>query len=60
MYFFRKVKVNGKIIEVQGDHKMPFVIAPWKTTSKNGLVLPPLTFGFFVFPDTRAKACLPR
>lgn len=50
------VKMNGKRLQMPSDIQMPD-LNPSKLPSGAKVVLPPLTFGFFVFPDANAGIC---
>jgi heparanase len=50
------VKLNGKRLQMPSDILMPD-INPSKLPPGAKVVLPPLTFGFFVFPDANAGIC---
>ena len=39
------------------DHTLPELV-PTTQEASAGIKLPPLSFGFFVFPNANAKACL--
>ena len=50
------VAVNGKRLALIDDHTLP-TLSPVSQPAEKGIVLPPLTFGFFVLPDVNAPAC---
>ena len=53
----RKVALNGKTLEMVDDHTLPQLV-PVQQSASQGIKLPALTFGFFVFPEANATACL--
>ena len=55
--FCRKVKLNGKLLEMGADSSFP-VLQPSPVPPGEELVLPPLTYAFYVVPEARAPACL--
>ena len=48
--------VNGKRLALIDDHTLP-TLSPVSQPAEKGIVLPPLTFGFFVLPDVNAPVC---
>lgn len=55
----RKMKLNNNLLEIGPDVSFP-VLEPRRVRSGDRLILPPLTFAFYVIPDARARACLGR
>ena len=54
---FRQVALNGKTLQLVDDHTLPELV-PVQQSASQGIKLPALTFGFFVFPDAKAAACM--
>ena len=52
----RKAALNGKTLEMIDDHTLPQLV-PIQQSASQGIKLPALTFGFFVFADADAAAC---
>ena len=52
----RQVALNGKTLKVIDDHTLPQLV-PVQQSASQGIKLPALTFGFFVFPEANAATC---
>lgn len=55
--FSRKMKLNDKLLKMVGDSSFP-VLEPRRVKPGNLLILPPLTYAFYVVPKAQALACL--
>ncbi|XP_078588333.1 heparanase-like isoform X1 [Branchiostoma floridae x Branchiostoma japonicum] len=53
----RHVELNGRKLDMVDDRTLP-ELGPQKLPSNTTLLMPPLTFGFFVIPDAQAAACM--
>ncbi|CAH1277038.1 HPSE [Branchiostoma lanceolatum] len=53
----RHVELNGRKLVMVDDRTLP-ELGPQKLPSNTTLLMPPLTFGFFVIPDAQATACM--
>ena len=53
---FRQVALNGKTLQLIDDHTLPQLV-PVQQSASRGIMFPPLSLGFFVFPDASAAAC---
>ncbi|XP_078668077.1 heparanase-like isoform X1 [Branchiostoma floridae x Branchiostoma belcheri] len=53
----RHVELNGRKLVMVDDRTLP-TLSPQKLPSNTTLLMPPLTFGFFVIPDAQAAACM--
>ena len=53
----RKVALNGKVLEVSGGINLPD-LTPKHQDASSMLELPALSFGYYVFKDAKAKACI--
>jgi len=53
----RRMKLNGKLLEMNRDSSFP-VLAPRRVQPGDQLILPPLTYAFYVVPEAHALACL--
>jgi heparanase 1 len=49
--------LNGKKLAMIDDYTMPS-ITPDQEEFSSSIEIPPLTFGYWVFPDAYAKACI--
>lgn len=56
MFHFRWVKLNGERLLMTSDLYMPDIY-PKKLPPGSKVLLPPLTFAFFVFPDADVMIC---
>ena len=56
-YFFRQVALNGKVMEIVNGTTVPD-FTPKEQAATNTLQLPALSFGYYVFKDVKAKACM--
>ena len=52
----RAVRLNGKLLKLVDDHTLPD-LEPKTVPGHEPLILPPLTFGFYVIPEASASAC---
>ena len=52
----RTVRLNGKVLKLVDDHTFP-ELEPKSIPGYEPLILPPLTFGFYVIPEASANAC---
>ena len=50
----RSVMLNGRVLKLVDDRTLPDLTA---TITAKPLILPPLSFGLYVVPDAKAKAC---
>ena len=55
--FSRRMKLNGKLLEMNADSSLP-VLEPRRVQTGDQLILPPLTYAFYVVPEAQALACL--
>ncbi|XP_020612685.1 inactive heparanase-2-like [Orbicella faveolata] len=53
----RKIRLNGKLLEMGVDSSFP-VFQPNPVPPGDPLILPPLTYAFYVVPEANALACL--
>ncbi|KAJ7378811.1 hypothetical protein OS493_020409 [Desmophyllum pertusum] len=53
----RKIRLNGKLLEMGADLSFP-VLQPYPVPRGAQLILPPLTYAFYVVPEAHALACL--
>ena len=51
------MKLNDKLLKMVGDSSFP-VLEPRRVKPGNLLILPPLTYAFYVVPKAQALACL--
>lgn len=51
----RTVRLNGKVLKLVDDRTLPDLMP--KIVPGYDLILPPLTFGFYVIPEASASAC---
>ena len=56
-FFCRYIALNGKKLLMINDNTMPSV-TPVQQQFTSSLNIPPLTFGYWVFPNANAKACI--
>jgi len=56
--FYRTVFLNGKLLELKDNYTFPD-IQPMQDGPSPSFSLPPLSFGFIVFLNAKAKACHP-
>lgn len=57
--FCRKIRLNGKLLEMGADSSFPWpVFQPNPVPPGDQLILPPLTYAFYVVPEAQALACL--
>ena len=54
---YRYVALNGVRLMLKDDNTLPDLV-PKTQRASDGITIPSLTFGFFVFPDAKAQACL--
>ncbi len=52
----REVTLNGKLLKLADDTIPP--LEPLQQEASSVLTLPPLSFGFYVFKDVQASACI--
>lgn len=52
---YRTAKLNGKLLKLLEDYRLPDFNA---VEVNQPFSVPPLTYGFFVIPNAKAKACL--
>ena len=57
LYYFRKVALNGNVLSLVNDYTLPQLL-PRTQAAKDSIRIPAYSFGFFVFPDAKAPACL--
>lgn len=50
----KSVMLNGRVLKLVNDRTLPDLTA---TITAKPLILPPLSFGLYVVPDAKAKAC---
>ena len=55
--FSRKMKLNDKLLKMVSDSSFP-VLEPRRVKAGDLLILPPLTYAFYVVPKAQAPACL--
>lgn len=55
--YYRQVTLNGKLLELVDNFTIPDLVPVEQEASKE-IKLPTLSFGFCVFKDTKAKACM--
>ncbi|XP_022802636.1 heparanase-like [Stylophora pistillata] len=53
----RRIKLNGKVLEMGSDSFLPS-FQPIRIPRANRVILPPLTYAFYVVPEAHAKPCL--
>ena len=53
----RTVALNGKVLEVSDGVDLPD-LTPMHQDGRSMLELPALSFGYYVFKDAKAKACM--
>ncbi|KAL9982311.1 hypothetical protein ACROYT_G004338 [Oculina patagonica] len=53
----RKIRLNGNLLELGADSSFP-VFQPNPVPPGYQLILPPLTYAFYVIPEAHAMACL--
>ena len=53
----RKMRLNEKLLEMEADSSFP-VFQPNPVPPGDLLILPPLTYAFYVVPEANAPACL--
>ncbi|RMX47497.1 hypothetical protein pdam_00002202 [Pocillopora damicornis] len=53
----RRIKLNGKVLEMGPGSFFP-TFQPIRIPRANQVILPPLTYAFYVVPEANAKACL--
>lgn len=51
------VALNGKVLELSGGINLPD-LTPMDQSASSVLELPALSFGYYVFKDIKAKACM--
>ena len=56
-FFNRTVRLNGKVLKLVDDHTFPD-LNPLIVPGDKPLILPPLTFGFYVIPGASASGCM--
>ena len=54
---YRQVTLNGKLLELVNNLDIPDLNPTEKEAGKE-IELPTLSFGFYVFKDTKAKGCI--
>ena len=54
---FRDVFLNGEALRLVNDETLP-ELKPTVVPGQEPLILPPLTYAFYVVPDAKASACL--
>ncbi len=54
---YREVALNGVVLSLNNDTSLPD-LPPLHQSVTPTLHLPALSFGFYVFKDTKAKACM--
>ena len=57
--FSRKMKLNDKILEMGTDSTFP-ALEPRPIKPRGRIILPPLSFAFYVVPGARAHVCMAR
>ena len=55
-FYNRTVRLNGKVLKLVDDRTLPDLM-PKSVPGYDPLILPPLTFGFYVIPEASASAC---
>ena len=55
-FYDRTVRLNGKVLKLVDDRTLPDLV-PKSVPGYDPLILPPLTFGFYVIPEASASAC---
>ena len=55
-FYDRTVRLNGKVLKLVDDRTLPDLM-PKSVPGYDPLILPPLTFGFYVIPEASASAC---
>ena len=55
--FSRRIKLNGKVLEMGPGSFFP-TFQPIRIPRANQVILPPLTYAFYVVPEANAEACL--
>ena len=53
----RTVALNGKVLELSGDVNLPD-LTPMRQDASSMLELSAVSFGYYVFKDAKAKACM--
>ena len=51
------MKLNGKLLEMDADSSFP-IFEPNQIPMGGQIILPPLTYAFYVVPEANATACL--
>lgn len=51
------MKLNDKLLEMGADSSFP-ALEPRRVKPGDQLILPPLTYAFYVVPEAQAPACL--
>lgn len=54
---YRKVMLNGELLGLVNNENIPN-LKPVEQPAKEYVHLPPLSFGFYVFKDTKAQGCM--
>lgn len=57
MYTHREVTLNGKILSLVNNTTLPD-LSPLQQEPTETINLPALSFGFYVFKDVKAEACI--
>ena len=57
LLFNRRVRLNGRLLQLANDSVLP-KIEPLPIKRGNPMLVPPLSYGFYVVPEFKAKACL--
>ena len=51
------MKLNGKLLKLDADSSFP-IFEPHRVQPGERLILPPLTYAFYVVAEAQAPACL--